>query len=56
MDFSDSIWNLILLNFFQPKGMVGQKTYCKIGGKTAGASSDSRNSFHLFNESKKSES
>jgi hypothetical protein len=48
MDFSDSILNLIRMQrsfwasgllactLTHPKGIVGQKTYCKNGGKTAG--------------------
>jgi hypothetical protein len=67
MDFSDSIWNLIRMQrsfwasgllactLTRPKGIVGQKTYCEVAGKRQ-ANSDSHNSFHLFNESKKSES
>jgi hypothetical protein len=70
MDFSDSIWNLIRIQrsfwasgplvllactLTRPKGIVGQKTYCKMAGKQQ-VNSDPHNSFHLFNESKKSES
>jgi hypothetical protein len=46
---------LLACTLTRPKGIVGQKTYCKMAGKRQ-ANSDSHNSFHLFNESKKSES
>jgi hypothetical protein len=47
MDFSDSIWNLIRIQrsfwasgllaytLTRPKGIVGQKTYCKNGGENS---------------------